>query len=54
MLVTLGGMKLQKQIKRALSNPGAIEYVRGLLEEEEIVSRTELADLAEGSGRRNL
>ena len=38
-------MKLQKQIKRALSNPEAIDYVRGLLEEEEIVSRTELADL---------
>ena len=45
MLLTLDGMKLQKQIKRALSNPEAIDYVRGLLEEEEIVSRTELADL---------
>jgi hypothetical protein len=28
-------MKLQNQIKRALSQPEAIEYVRRLLEEEE-------------------
>src|SRR5215475_3322392 len=45
MFVTLSGMKLQKQIKHALSSPEAIEYVRELLEEEEIVSRTELADV---------
>jgi hypothetical protein len=45
MLLTLSGMNLQKQIKRALSNPEAIDYVRGVLEEEEIFSRTELADL---------
>lgn len=38
MFVTLDGMKLQKQIKRALSSPEAIDYVRGLL--EEILSRT--------------
>jgi len=37
-------MKLQKQIKRALSKPEAIDYVRRLLEDEEFSSRTELAD----------
>ena len=38
-------MNLQKQIKRALSTPAAIEYVRRLLDEEESVSRTEVADV---------
>src|SRR5688572_29200936 len=37
-------MNIQNQIKRALSEPEAIEYVRRLLEEEEFFSRTELAD----------
>jgi Domain of unknown function (DUF4338)/Transposase DNA-binding len=45
MLRTLSSMNLQKQIKRALSKPETIDYVRGLLEQEEISSRTELADL---------
>ena len=36
-------MNRQKQIKRALSKPEAIEYVRRLVEEEESFSRTELA-----------
>jgi hypothetical protein len=39
-------MKVQNQIKRALSKPEAIEYVRGLLEEEEeCFTRTELAEV---------
>jgi hypothetical protein len=37
-------MNIQNQIKRALSEPEAIEYVSRLLEEEEFFSRTELAD----------
>jgi len=37
-------MNIQNQIKRALSEPEAIEYVSRLLEEEECFSRTELAD----------
>jgi hypothetical protein len=37
-------MNAQKQIKRTLSNPESIEYVRQLVEEEESFSRTELAD----------
>ena len=38
-------MKVQNQIKRALSKPEAIEYVRRLLEEEEeVFTRTELAE----------
>jgi hypothetical protein len=40
----VGGMNIQNQIKRALSEPETIEYVRRLLEEEEFFSRTELAD----------
>jgi hypothetical protein len=38
-------MDTQKQIKRTLSSPEAIEYVVRLLDGEEFVSRTELADL---------
>ena len=39
-------MNVQNQIKRALSKPEAIEYVRLLLEEEdECFTRTELADV---------
>ncbi len=39
-------MKVQSQIKRALSKPEAIEYVLGLLEEEEeCFTRTELAEV---------
>jgi hypothetical protein len=38
-------MKVQNQIKRALSNPESIEYVRQLLEEEECFTRTELAEV---------
>jgi hypothetical protein len=39
-------MKAQNQIKGALSKPEAIEYVRGLLEEEEeCFTRTELAEV---------
>ena len=38
-------MKLQNQIKRALSKPEAIEYVRLLLEEEEDFTRTGLAEV---------
>src|SRR5450755_2335322 len=39
-------MKVQNQTKRALSKPEAIEYVRGLLEEEEeCFTRTELAEV---------
>jgi hypothetical protein len=37
-------MKLQNQIKRTLSTPEAIESVRRLLEEENVASRTELAE----------
>lgn len=37
-------MKLQNQIKRTLSTPEAIEFVRGLLEEESVSSRIELAE----------
>jgi len=38
-------MKVQNQIKRALSRPESIEYVRGLLEEEEeFFTRSELAE----------
>jgi hypothetical protein len=37
-------MNTQKQIKRALSKSEAIEYVARLLEGEEFLSRTELAD----------
>jgi hypothetical protein len=44
MSFTVGGMKIQNQIKRALSEPEAIEYVSRLVEEEECFSRTELAD----------
>lgn len=44
MSFTLGGMNLQNQIKRALSKPEAIEYISGLLEEEDCFSRTELAE----------
>lgn len=40
----LGGMKLQNQIKRALSKPEAIEYVRQLLEEEDCFSRSDVAE----------
>lgn len=36
-------MNVQSQIKRALSKPASIEYVRRLLEEEELFTRTELA-----------
>jgi hypothetical protein len=38
-------VNVQKQIKRALSKPEAIAYVVELLEEEESLSRTELADV---------
>lgn len=38
-------MDKQNQIKRALSKPEAIEYVRLLLEEEECFTRTELAEV---------
>lgn len=41
---TLGDMNTQNQIKRALSKSEAIEYVARLLEGEEFLSRTELAD----------
>jgi hypothetical protein len=37
-------MKPQKQIKRSLSKPDAIEYVKRLLNEQQFSSRTELAD----------
>lgn len=37
-------MNVQNQIKRALSKPEAIEYVRLLLEEEECFTRTEVAE----------
>ena len=37
-------MNVQSQIKRALSKPESIEYVRQLLEEEEFFTRTELAE----------
>ena len=37
-------MKLQNQIKRTLSHPEAIVYVRQLLETEEAATRTELAE----------
>src|SRR5881628_2691973 len=37
-------MNRQKQIKRTLSKPEAVEYVRRLVEEEESFSRTELAE----------
>ena len=47
-------MNIQNQIKRALSEPEAIEYVSRLLEEEEFFSRTELADfLCEEFGFRD-
>src|SRR5438876_7461944 len=38
-------MKLQNQIKRTLSQPEAIAHVSRLLEEEELESRTELAEM---------
>ena len=39
-------MNAQNQIKRALSKPESIEYVRRLLEEEEeFFTRTELAEV---------
>ena len=38
-------MKLQNQIKRTLSHPEAIVYIRQVLEKEELASRTELAEL---------
>ena len=38
-------MNVQNQIKRALSKPEAIEYVRLLLEEDEYFTRTELAEV---------
>jgi hypothetical protein len=38
------GMSTQNQIKRTLSEPAAIEYVRGLLDGAEFNHRTELAD----------
>ncbi len=37
-------MKLQNQIKRTLSKPEVIEYIRQLLEERDFASRSELAD----------
>ena len=37
-------MNVQNQIKRALSNPESIRYVSQLLEEEELFTRTELAE----------
>jgi hypothetical protein len=43
-LVKLSGMKLQNQIKRTLSHPEAIVYIRQLLEQEEVASRSELAE----------
>ena len=44
MLFTLSDMKLQNQIKRTLSHPEAIVYIRQLLEQEDVGSRTELAE----------
>ena len=44
MSCTLGGMNLQNQIKRALSKPEAIEYIRQLLEEEDCFSRSDVAE----------
>jgi len=41
----MGGMNVQNQIKRALSKPESIEYVRQLLEEEELFTRSELAEV---------
>ena len=41
---TLRGMKTQNQIKRALSEPGAIEYVAELLKVNDFGHRTALAD----------
>jgi len=38
-------MNSQSQVKRALSKPEAIQYVAGLLEEDECLSRTELAEV---------
>jgi hypothetical protein len=37
-------MKLQNQVKRTLSHPEAIVYIRQLLEQEDVASRTELAE----------
>lgn len=37
-------MRKQNQIKRVLSQPAVIEYVRNLLDNNEIIHRTELAD----------
>ncbi len=44
MLCTLSDMKLQNQIKRTLSQPEAIVYIRQLLEQEQVATRTELAE----------
>jgi len=38
-------MNTQNQIKRALSEPTSVEYVRGLLESNEILHRNELAEI---------
>ncbi len=38
-------MNTQNQIKRVLSEPGSIEYIRGLLKGDEVDNRTELAAL---------
>ena len=38
-------MNTQNQIKRTLSEPTSIEYVRGLLESNEILHRSELAEV---------
>src|SRR5580704_9336986 len=41
----LGDLNVQNQIKRALSKPEAIEYVRLLLEGDEFFTRTALAEV---------
>ena len=38
------GMNIQNQVKRKLSQPAAIEYVAGLLNVNEFIHRSELAD----------
>src|SRR5665647_3153435 len=38
------GMNTQNQIKRTLSQPASIEYVAGLLNVNEFIHRSELAD----------
>ena len=42
----ISGMHIQNQIKRTLSEPDSIEYIRDLLENNEIEHRTELAKRA--------